>query len=79
MEADIAVELHTTAQEADIKYTNVTGDEDSSSIKYIRDHVNSEINKCLDITQIKRSLANRMEKLPGQNTKMTRLKKLELP
>lgn len=71
MEADIAVQLHKEAPTNGVRYASVIGDEDSSSIKQIREKVNSDVEKFSDFGHLKRILSNKLETLHKQHKSLT--------
>ncbi|MEW8546215.1 MAG: 3'-5' exonuclease [Candidatus Thiodiazotropha sp.] len=73
MESDIAVQLHSEAQLQGMKFKSVIGDEDSASIKHIRDKVNSDVEKFSDISHIKRSLSNRLAEMHKTHKSLTEM------
>ncbi|XP_045215104.2 uncharacterized protein LOC123565301 [Mercenaria mercenaria] len=72
MEADIAVQLHSDAKEAGLRYKAVIGDEDSSAIKHIKEKVNSDVEKYSDIGHIKRSISNKLEEMSKKHKSLTK-------
>ena len=72
MEPDVAAELAKEAPKCGIRFATVVGDDDSSSIKKLREELNSDIVKWSDITHAKLSVGGHLHDLNKNHNELSR-------